>query len=496
MALKILSFLGTTRYQKCTYSFPGEIKIHDEKFFQLALTKYFIQTRKDVEDIKTIVFCTEQAIKDNLKCKKRKELGKNNEETDYLGLEHEVKGYGKEIENSFIFKKNVKDNEGNLISIPTGSNEEDIWILLKMIFDEIEEDDEIVFDITHGFRSLPMIAIVILNYAKYVKNIKISGIYYGAFEARKNIFDKDNNFLYMDAPAYDMSSFNLMIEWIIGMEKYLSSGESNKLKELVIETKSRVSGENVTNSEIQQIESWIQSLNNFSKAVGLSDSFDITFLGNKIREEVRQAKVIASKMIPALDMAMEKIEDRFDNYRESDIVHNVHETTIWCCENNMIQQAYTLFRENIITYVYEKLQLENSKHYLNIEKYNTSKKLAKDIIREYVSTALNRCALQLNFHNKRQKVKKRDMKLLKLDEEFVKRTFKYNQQQYDIYTELWTSKIDNEIIYIFSELRKRRNYINHAGYCKVTKKEKDNFIKDLRGYVSEFSKIINDDLKW
>lgn len=487
MAFKIISFLGTTTYQKCTYTFPGEIKIEDEKFFQIALSKYFKKIRGK-NDIKTIVFCTEEAVKYNLKCNTRKD--RSGKEFEYLGLEHEVQAYGREFSNNFIYKDRTRDNSGNIISIPKGFDEEDIWIILKMLFDEIEEGDEIVFDITHGFRSLPMIAIVILNYARYLKNIKIVGIYYGAFEAKKDILNAKGELIGLDVPAYDMSNFNLIIEWIIGMEKYLSSGESSNLLELVNETRSRVNNNKVSDEDINFIERWMENLNKFSKAVGLSDSYDITFIGNEIGKDVIQSKKIASKMIPALDIAMEKIEERFIYYKPSDIVHNVHEATKWCYENNMIQQGYTLLRENLITYIYEFLNFENSIYYKEVEKFKKYDKETKDIIRDYIGTSLNRGFKQLEYYNGDVKVNYRDKKINNKHEAYVKKSFKYNKQKYNIYKYVWTSQISNNIFYIFNELRIRRNYINHAGFTKLSKNEKEKLVDDLKSFVEEFSNII------
>ncbi len=60
-----------------------------------------------------------------------------------------------------------------------------------------EEDYEVAFDITHSFRSLPLYNLIILNYFQKItnKNIVISHIYYGNFEAAKDMpvyLEKEN----------------------------------------------------------------------------------------------------------------------------------------------------------------------------------------------------------------------------------------------------------------------------------------------------------------
>src|SRR5699024_4490556 len=70
------------------------------------------------------------------------------------------------------------------IEIPNGKSTEEIWEIFQIVYDLIEKGDELLFDITHGFRSLPMLNMVLINYAKLLKEITVSGIFYGNWEAR------------------------------------------------------------------------------------------------------------------------------------------------------------------------------------------------------------------------------------------------------------------------------------------------------------------------
>src|SRR5690606_7835290 len=68
------------------------------------------------------------------------------------------------------------------IGIPEGHNEEELWEIFKTILDQLEEGDEIILDITHSFRYLPMLTFIIINYARIVKKCSLKAVYYGAFE--------------------------------------------------------------------------------------------------------------------------------------------------------------------------------------------------------------------------------------------------------------------------------------------------------------------------
>jgi CRISPR-associated protein DxTHG motif len=48
------------------------------------------------------------------------------------------------------------------IDIPDGKRESELWQIFTAISDAVHEGDEIAFDITHGFRSLPVLALLTL----------------------------------------------------------------------------------------------------------------------------------------------------------------------------------------------------------------------------------------------------------------------------------------------------------------------------------------------
>ena len=89
-----------------------------------------------------------------------------------------------------------------------------MWDTFNKILDEINDDDQIIFDITHGFRSTPMQILVVLNYAKVIKkNVKIKGIYYGAFENRDNVTNI--------APIFDLSNYDEILDWTAAADSFI-----------------------------------------------------------------------------------------------------------------------------------------------------------------------------------------------------------------------------------------------------------------------------------
>ena len=73
------------------------------------------------------------------------------------------------------------------LDIPEEKGEAGVWKLFEKIYNEVlEQDDSVIFDITNAFRFLPVVMYSVLRYAQYLKNVKIEGIYYGAYEQMEN----------------------------------------------------------------------------------------------------------------------------------------------------------------------------------------------------------------------------------------------------------------------------------------------------------------------
>jgi CRISPR-associated DxTHG motif protein len=74
------------------------------------------------------------------------------------------------------------DSRIKAVEIPTGKTTEEMWDTFKNVTNYVDEGDRVIFDITHGLRSLPFLVFLFAAYLKSAKNVEIQAIYYGAFE--------------------------------------------------------------------------------------------------------------------------------------------------------------------------------------------------------------------------------------------------------------------------------------------------------------------------
>lgn len=111
----------------------------------------------------------------------------------------------------------------NLINIPDGSSEADYWQIFNVIEQHIPNSTELLLDITHGFRSLPMIGFLAVAYLRSAKAIQLQHLVYGALEAQKDEI----------TPVIDLTSFVTMLDWANATNRFLETGDARKFKSLV-----------------------------------------------------------------------------------------------------------------------------------------------------------------------------------------------------------------------------------------------------------------------
>lgn len=309
-----ISFLGTGFYEKTNYidpDFSDEI-IEETRFVQIATLKRFCSGF--TENDKAYIFTTEKALKNwednehyNFKIK---------ETVFYEGLKNNLKA---------IKLKCPFEN----VMIKDGSSTEEIWDIFKTVFDKIEQNAEITFDITHGFRTLPMFNMVLINYAKLLKNISVKGIYYGAFEAKtKNV--KGQEF----SPIWNLLDFEILQEWTNSAQLFLKAGDGENLSTLMRE-RTIMGGEEIRNFSEEILA---------NRGVALTEGISAVAIKNVLKKSEN------SNIHPVVKPIFELVEKEFINYEKDNVLNGLHAVK-WCIDHNLIQQGYTLMSEFLPTYI-------------------------------------------------------------------------------------------------------------------------------------------------
>lgn len=112
--------------------------------------------------------------------------------------------------------------ELRLALIPYCRDENEQLDLLAIMAAHVEQGDRVSLDVTHGFRHLPMLALLSVMHLRVVRAAQIQGIYYGAF-------DPDTS----AAPVIDLSGLMRIADWLNALNTYDKDGDYGVFAELL-----------------------------------------------------------------------------------------------------------------------------------------------------------------------------------------------------------------------------------------------------------------------
>ena len=191
----------------------------------------------------------------------------------------------------------------------------------------MSENDELIVDITHSFRSLPIILMNLLIYLQSVsrKKINISHIYYGMVEVVREI---------KYAPVTELNNLLDINKWIIGAYAFENFGNAYQIADLIEDENKSVS----------------ERLRRFS------DLMNLNHLG-LLQKEVDNLKAIKnvqySSLIPSLIITPIVVSfiKSFGNIKS----HALFQLRLanWQYKHHNYATAYISLMESIITYVCE-----------------------------------------------------------------------------------------------------------------------------------------------
>lgn len=333
MANLYLSFLGTNDYIPCTYLYKTE-QVPGVRFVQEATLRLFCRDWK--KEDRLVIFLTEEARKRNWVDDGHVDR-QTGEAKDRKGLHRciEALNLGASLET---------------VDIPSGKNEEEIWEIFDRVFEVIRQEDRIVFDITHAFRSIPTFAVVILAYAKILKKAELKGLYYGAFEVLgpasevKEMDEKDRL-----TPIFDLTPYAVLMDFAQAIDRFVESGEAGSISELMQERMKPIlketQGRNSSAADLRKIATDMEKL-----SLVMS-----TCRGRQITETVRSLKNDLEKLqdtdlMRPVRPLLGRLDGQLSGFTGETLVDGV-QAVRWCLNHNLIQQAYTILEENLLTYL-------------------------------------------------------------------------------------------------------------------------------------------------
>ncbi|NNM55356.1 MAG: TIGR02221 family CRISPR-associated protein [Spirochaetales bacterium] len=222
-------------------------------------------------------------------------------------------------------------------SIPDGFNEKELWKIFQIIFDLFTDGDEVWFDLTHSFRSIPMLVLTVISYARVMKNIKVMGIFYGAWEAKTNGI----------TPIFFLDQFVKLQDWTNASQDFLAFGEIGLLKQL-LDQESREILKNGRNAEAEATKNLASSLENyFSITLSKNDIAEIVSFKN-VRNKIQDFQNNRGEQFPAFSNLFDRVSEKSLEFHENDW-GNIFTAARWCADHGKILNAYSILLEGVIS---------------------------------------------------------------------------------------------------------------------------------------------------
>lgn len=183
--MKLITFLGTTEYKTAVYEM-GE-QSHETQFFPVALARFIRPAQ--------VLVCATPTVQQH----------------------HNLRELGQQLDEASI--------PWGCVPIPEGHSEADLWKIFDTLTGVVSEGEHVIFDVTHSFRSLPMLAFLAMAYLKAAKQVQVDRVLYGAWEARNPETNR--------TPVFDLTPFVALLDWLSATNRFIETGDGHALANLL-----------------------------------------------------------------------------------------------------------------------------------------------------------------------------------------------------------------------------------------------------------------------
>ena len=247
----------------------------------------------------------------------------------------------------------LSDPRIEMVPIPDGKDTEGMWGVFQAVIAQVDEGETVVFDITHGFRTLPFLAFLFAAYLKTAKKVKIEAIYYGALEMK----DQNNG----KAPVIDLSQFVEMLDWITATDQFVQTGDGRSLATLL--TAGMPTGQQM-GQDIQlralgkNMKLAAQAIQTVSMALQVTRPMEVMESSAHLAETLKQALPVFSQRARPFAVLAEGVARQYGQFGLEEAAEpeyfddGLRKQLImieWYLEREQVVQAATLLREWIVS---------------------------------------------------------------------------------------------------------------------------------------------------
>lgn len=265
--VRIIAFLGPTNYKEVTYCYQEITK--KTRFCQSAIVDILVGNNDKKYEVTSItILCTRKAYETNFE-KLKSEI----EENHSIKICYEL--------------------------IPDGADQKELREIFSKLFEEMnktKDDETLVIDITHGFRSQPFFCAAVICFMRAFRDnpFPIKVFYAGSLPTTEN---KES-----EVPIWEITEFIDVIDWANALNLFIRSGRTDYLTNLVKQANAKETPMNQIAIATEQFGEAFQTLRVGSLLLE-PDSLVV-----KMDKKIGSAKQAIEKELPPLAKILDKLQ--------------------------------------------------------------------------------------------------------------------------------------------------------------------------------------------
>lgn len=227
------------------------------------------------------------------------------------------------------------------VEIPFGMNDAEVWQIFQTIVSLPLRETELILDITHGFRAIPIAVFLAALYFQAVReDVKVLDVLYGNLEAK----DPQTGV----APVVHLQAYLDMNEWIGAANRFIHYGDGDLLYQKLFA--------NFSNDPALQ--PFLNSLKNFTDNLQLNLVSQITPTAERLRTTLtKEAKKTLLSFSP-YSLLHPFILQQLNSFVEKDSEWKQQwKVAKWFFANRQYTQSLIVLRETLLTFTCQLLNL-------------------------------------------------------------------------------------------------------------------------------------------
>lgn len=236
------------------------------------------------------------------------------------------------------------------VDIPSGKSEAELWQIFGTLADCLNEGDAVAFDVTHAFRSIPLLSLLVAAYLRVAKSVCLQHLFYGAFEARQPASAPPQP---TDrAPVFDLSPFLTLLDWVTATDKFVKSGDGRELAEL-LQAAHRLPWTAAASPDPAALPRFLQglgsSLNTLSQALLLARPCEIARNATALVQRLKDAGPEAAQWARPFTVLLERTRTAYEPFTDNTLASQ-RDLVRWYIEHGYLFQGVALAREWVVSW--------------------------------------------------------------------------------------------------------------------------------------------------